>query len=258
MNDSSKILTALIVDDESLSREKIRNLLAPDPEIEVIGECSNGVQAVQEIHHKQPDLIFLDIQMPELDGFGVVEHMEKSQPSHIIFITAYDDYAIRAFEVNAIDYVLKPFDKARFSEAVARAKRMIQTEKLDELNTHLHDLLEALKSRTSYLKRLVIKTSGRIYFIKTEQIDWIESAGNYVVIHCGAEKHLYRETLKCLSTQLDPETFIRIHRSKIVNMERIQEIQPWSHGDHLLILEDGTELVMSRNYKDGLEKVSTL
>ncbi len=253
-----KALTAIIVDDESLSREKIHNLLDSDEEIEVVGECSNGIQALEQIHTKQPDIVFLDIQMPDLDGFGVVENIKGSRIPHIIFITAFDDYAIRAFEVNAIDYLLKPFDKVRFTEALERAKRINHSEKIEEINAQLQDLLEALKSQSPHLKRLVIKTSGRIYFIKTEQIDWIESAGNYAVVHCGKEKHLYRETLKSLSEQLDPGQFIRVHRSKIVNMDCVQEIQPWAHGDQLLILADGTELVMSRHYKENLEKLSTV
>ena len=248
-----KLFTALIVDDEKLSREKIRNLLASDNEIRIIGESENGLQAVKDIESKHPDLVFLDIQMPDLDAFGVIKKMNTAHPPHIIFITAYDEYAIKAFEVNAIDYLLKPFDRPRFKEAVERAKRIIQAEMMDELNLQLQDLLETLKSRNTFLKRLVIKSSGRIFFLKTNQIDWIESAGNYAVLHCGREKHLYRETLKFLSEHLDPEKFVRIHRSKIINIERIREIQSWSHGDYLLILEDATELVMSRHYKDNLK-----
>jgi len=179
--------------------------------------------------------------------------MDKSNPPHIIFITAFDEYAIRAFEVNAVDYLLKPFDKFRFEKAIERAKRTIHANLVDELNMQMHELLETLRTHETHLKRLVIKSSGRIFFIKTEQIDWIESAGNYVVLHCGGDSHLYRETLKTLASQLDPEKFARIHRSKIVNVDRIREIQSWSHGDYVLLLQDGTELIMSRHYKENLQ-----
>mgnify|MGYP005857821633 CR=1 FL=1 len=253
METEGKKITAIIVDDEKLSRERIKAMLALDKDIVVLDECTNGLEAIDKVDQLQPDILFLDIQMPDLNGFGVVEHLARTYLPFIVFITAYDEYAVKAFEVNAIDYLLKPFDKARFVAALHRVKNAVMQQRREKLSLQITDLLQTLQKEKKYLQRVVIKTLGRIYFIKTETIDWIEAAGNYAVLYCKKEKYLYRETLKSLEEQLDPAQFVRIHRSKIVNIDRIKELQSWSHGDYLIILTDGTKLHLSRNYRDNLK-----
>ena len=248
----SDAINVLIVDDEKLSREKIRSFLETNPDFKIIDECGNGVQAIESILNQKVDLVLLDIQMPDLNGFGVIEELGASPLPHVIFITAHDEFAIKAFEVNAIDYLLKPFDKERFDRALERAKITIKNSVQLALTDKIDHLLESIREKQPFVNRFVIKSSGRIYFLKAEQIDWIESAGNYVIFHSGKDEHLYRETLKSLEQKLDPENFIRIHRSRIVNIDRIKELQPWSHGDYLIILQDGTDLLLSRNYKENL------
>ncbi len=248
----SDAINVLIVDDEKLSREKIRSFLETNPDFKIIGECGNGVQAIESILNQKVDLVLLDIQMPDLNGFGVIEELGARPLPHVIFITAHDEFAIKAFEVNAIDYLLKPFDKERFDKALERAKVTLKNSAQLALTDKIDHLLESIREKQPFVNRFVIKSSGRIYFLKAEQIDWIESAGNYVIFHSGKDEHLYRETLKSLEQKLDPEHFIRIHRSRIVNIDRIKELQPWSHGDYLIILQDGTDLLLSRNYKENL------
>ncbi|MBI1743624.1 response regulator transcription factor [Candidatus Acetothermia bacterium] len=247
-------IRALIVDDEPLAREWIRTLLADDPDIKIIGECADGFSAVSAVQEKTPNLIFLDVQMPELDGFSVLKSLGTERLPFIIFVTAYDQYALRAFEVYALDFLLKPFDRGRFQRALERAKEQIQKEATNDLNQRLISLLEDLKKEKKYLERLVIKSAGRVYFLKTEEIDWIEAAGNYVRLHMGREAHLLRETVSGLEAQLNPEKFARIHRSTIVNLERIKELQPWFRGDYVVFLQDNTRLTLSRNYREKLQK----
>ena len=253
MVDSTHI-RALLVDDESLAREMIREMLDGDPDVEVIGECVNGHEAVEFIETETPDLIFLDVQMPELGGFEVLEKIPKERMPHIIFVTAYDQYAVRAFEVHALDYLLKPFDRERFQAAWQRAKAQIIREKNGALDQRIIALLEELKAGPKYLERLVIKSGGRVFFLDTEDIDWIEAEGNYVSVHTGKKSHLLRETISSLEAQLDPKKFIRIHRSSIVKIDRIQELQPWFHGEYKIILHDGTQLTLSRNYRENLHE----
>ncbi|MGH9766915.1 MAG: LytR/AlgR family response regulator transcription factor [Blastocatellia bacterium] len=246
-------IRALIVDDEPLARERIADLLADDAEVEIIGECGDGLAAVAAIENHKPDLIFLDVQMPELDGFGVLEAIEEAPV--IVFVTAYDQYALRAFEVHALDYLLKPFDRERFDKALQRAKHQIARERAGSVNRELVALLADLKSRPKPLERLVIKTGGRVFFLRVDEIDWIEAAANYVKLHVGKESHLLRETINGLAAKLDPDKFLRIHRSIIINLERVKELQPWFHGDYVVILQDGTQLTSSRNYREQLRKL---
>lgn len=253
MVDSTHI-RALLVDDESLAREMIREMLNDDPDVEIIGECVNGHEAVEFIETETPDLIFLDVQMPELGGFEVLEKIPKERMPHVIFVTAYDQYAVRAFEVHALDYLLKPFDRERFQAAWQRAKAQIIREKNGALDQRIIALLEELKAGPKYLERLVIKSGGRVFFLDTEDIDWIEAEGNYVSVHTGKKSHLLRETISSLEAQLDPKKFIRIHRSSIVKIDRIQELQPWFHGEYKIILHDGTQLTLSRNYRENLHE----
>jgi two-component system LytT family response regulator len=246
-------IRTLIVDDEPLARERIVDMLVGDAEVEIIGECGDGLMAVATIESLKPDLLFLDVQMPELDGFGVLEAIEET--SAIVFVTAYDQYALRAFEVHALDYLLKPFDRERFDKALRRAKSQIERERAGTMNRELAALLADLKSRPKPLERLVIKAGGRVFFLRVDEIDWIEAAANYVRLHTGKEAHLLRETINGLAAKLDPDKFLRIHRSIIVNLERVKEMQPWFHGDYVVILQDGTQLTSSRNYREQLRKL---
>jgi len=248
-------IRALIVDDEPLARERIIDLLMDDAEVEVIGECGDGLSAVAAIESQKPDLLLLDVQMPELDGFGVLDAVGADRLPVIIFVTAYDQYALRAFEVHALDYLLKPFDRERFDKALQRAKRQFARERVGAVNQQLVALLADLKARPKPLERLVIKSGGRVFFLRAEEIDWIESAANYVRLHVGRESHLLRETINSLAAKLDPEKFLRIHRSTIVNLERVKELQPWFHGDYVVILQDDTQLTSSRSYREQLHKL---
>ena len=242
----------LIVDDEPLGRERIRTLLASDPEIEVIEECSDGRQAIAAIEGSKPDLVFLDVQMPEMNGFAVLDAIASDHMPAIIFVTAYDHYAVQAFEVHALDYLLKSFDRERFQASLQRAKVEIQRSKAGALNERLVGLLEDLQAKQKRLTRLVVKSGGRIVFLRADEIDWVEAADNYARIHTGRESHLIRETLQSLESRLNPEKFLRIHRSTLVNLDRIRELQPIFHGDYLVKLIDGTELTLSRNYREKL------
>src|SRR6266478_7358049 len=242
----------LIVDDEPLARERLRQLLEGEPDIEIAGECADGRSAVETISKETPDLVFLDVQMPELDGFGVLEAIGRERMPAIIFVTAHDRFALRAFEVHAVDYLLKPFDRERFQTALNRALDRIKNRQSGDLNQRLTALLSEVKPK--HLERLAVKTSGRVIFLKTDDIDWIEAADNYVSLHVGPDTHLYRETMSALAEQLPPKKFLRISRSTIVNVERIKELQPLFHGDYVIILRNGTKLTLSRNYRDALHQ----
>ena len=247
----AKIRT-LIVDDEELARERLRALLTKEPEIDLIGECSNGREAVETIRRDSPDLVFLDIQMPELDGFGVLAALEGEKLPLVVFVTAHDKFALMAFEVHAVDYLLKPFDRQRFQTALNRVKEHLEPNNRDELNQQLNTLLRQLKGPKKQAERFVVKSGGRVFFLKNDEIDWIEAAGNYVRLHVGTETHLLRETMSAIQKKLDPALFIRIHRSTFVNIEKIKELQPWFHGEYVVIMRDGTQLTMSRSYRSNL------
>lgn len=246
-------IRTLIVDDEPLARERIRTLLADELDTEMIGEYANGYEAVIAIERDKPDLLFLDVQMPELDGFGVLQRLGAEKLPAVIFVTAYDQYALRAFEVHALDYLLKPFDRERFQKALQRARLQIQQAKDGDLNQRLLALLENLQPERKWLERLVVKSGGRVFFLKIEEIDWIEAAGNYVRLHTGRESHLLRETIKNLESQLDPKKFLRLNRSTIVRIDRIKELQPWFNGEYAIILQDGSRLTSSRGYREKLD-----
>jgi two-component system LytT family response regulator len=248
------IIRVLIVDDEPLARGVLREMLQSDPEVAIVGECANGKEAVQALQESAPDLLFLDIQMPEMGGFEVLDALQGRPIPHLVFVTAYDQYAVRAFEVHALDYILKPFDRERFEASWQRAKAQVLRERNGGVEQRILSLLEDLKAGTKYLERLVIKSSGRIYFLETNDIDWIQAEGNYVSVHAGKKAHLLRETISSLESQLDPKKFLRIHRSAIVRIDRIKELQPWFHGEYHIVLQDGTELTLSRNYRDRLQE----
>lgn len=245
------MIRTLIIDDVALARERLKRCLAVEPEIEIVGECENGEQAVAAIRSLTPDLIFLDVQMPALDGFGVLETLKDERAPAVIFVTAYNEYAIQAFEVNALDYLLKPVDCERLSKAVERAKsRLTLSNQDDHLDSRFRALLEDIKTGSKFLKRLTIKLTGRTILLPTDEIDWIETHGNYLKVHAGRDSHLIRGTMQSLETKLDPEKFVRVHRSVIVNVEKIKEIYPRSNGDQDLVLQNGRQLMLSRNYRD--------
>ena len=252
-------IRTLVVDDEPAARAAIRALLADDPEIHVVGECADGRTALDAIRSGAPDLLFLDVQMPEMDGFTLLSRLDVAELPVVIFVTAYDHYALRAFEVHAQDYLLKPFDDERFRRAVAHAKQQVRQGKLGALSERLVALLDgvarppAVASNGQYLKRLAIRTGSRVTILGVKDIDWIEAEGDYVKIHAARAWHLLRETMKHLEAQFDPTRFVRIHRSTIVNVERIKELQPYFRGEYVVVLHDGTSLKLSRGYKEHLE-----
>jgi two-component system LytT family response regulator len=249
---SGRTIRTLIVDDEPLARRRIRRMLAHDPEVAIVGDCSNGRDAIAAIKSESPDLIFLDVQMPEVDGFDVLASTEAKRPPLVIFVTAYDQYALRAFVVAAGDYLVKPFDRRRFEGALERAKSRLASGRDSELNQQTLALLAELKAQSSHIERLVIKAGGRAFFLKTAEIDWIEAEGKYVRLHVGKESYLLREAIGSMEAQLDPKKFPRIHRSTIVNIERVRELQPWFHNEYRVILKDGTELMLSRSCRKRL------
>jgi two-component system LytT family response regulator len=243
-------IRAFLVEDEPLAREKLRTMLRKDSEIEIVGEAANGKQAVEGIEEQQPDLLFLDVQIPGIDGFQVLETLKVEKLPVIIFVTAYNQYALKAFEFYALDYLLKPFDRQRLTKAVDRAKVHIRKERGTQLNEGILELLRELKAKPKHLSRIAIRTDGRVFFVKAEEIDWIGAEGNYVSLHMGKESYLLRETITNMEGQMDPARFLRIHRSTIVNIDRVKELQPWFHGEYRVLLRDGTQLVLSRSYRD--------
>ncbi len=248
-------LRVVIVDDELLARQIIREMLSDDPEIAIVAECVNGSDAIEAIQTHQPDLVFLDIQMPETAGFEVLDALNGHHMPIVIFVTAYDQYAVRAFEYHALDYLLKPFDSERFHNAVSRAKAQTRRDRNGELDKRILALLQALKSESKYVERLVIKNGGRVFFLESSEIDWVEAEGNYVRLHTGKRSHMLRETIGSLEEQLDPKRFLRVHRSTIVKLDSIRELQPWFHGEYHIILHNGTKLTLSRNYREQLQSV---
>lgn len=262
------MIRTLIVDDEAPARAKLRRFLADDPEVRVVGEATHGAGAIEALRRHRPDLVFLDVRMPGGDGFEVVDAVAEIGP-HVVFATAYAEHAVRAFEVGAADYLLKPFDRDRFERALARAKERIRAAEQTPDAQTLRELLAALRGAVGApspaereegpLRRVLVREGDRSFFVDTDQIDWLEADGNYVRIHThergreGAVEHLVRATLSGLERRLDPTRFARISRSAVVNLDRVRELHDWSHGDRLLVLTDGTELKLSRRYRRRLE-----
>jgi two-component system, LytTR family, response regulator len=237
----------VIADDEPLARKTIRLLARRDPDVEIVAECRNGEEAVDAVREHKPDLLFLDIQMPRLDGFDVLEILGDEAPA-IVFVTAYDQYAIRAFEVHAIDYLLKPFTDERFEKALARAKDLVLRNDAErEKQTRL------TASHRAFTQRFMVRSAGRIVFLKAGEIDWIEAADYYARLHAGASAYLLRESMNDLEARLDPNAFVRIHRSAIVNLDRVREMRPLFRGELTVVLHDGTQLRMSRGRREDLE-----
>jgi len=253
-------LRALIVDDEPLARQRIRLLAQEVPGLELVGECASGAEALGAIERDRPDLLFLDVQMPEMDGFDLLQKLPRERLPLVIFTTAFDKHAVRAFETHALDYLLKPFQPERFKAAVERARDHFANQRA---SAAAHGLLELLATRQNhaatpasaqFLTRLTVKTDDRVVVIKTADIDSIESAGNYIAVNAAKESHILRETLNSLEKQLDPEKFIRISRSAIVNLDRVRELQPMFKGEHIVVLQNGKRLPMSRGLLRELEQ----
>lgn len=262
-------IRALLVDDEPLARQRLRHLAGSESDLEVVGECADGLEAVGAIGRDVPDVVFLDVQMPEVDGFGVLERLPRNRLPLVVFTTAYDQHAVRAFEAHALDYLLKPIQPARFKAAVQRVRERLLERQAGETARGLLDLLAARQSPTAasvppaapadaatpaaghpHLTRLTIRTQDKVVVVKTADIQSIESAGNYVAVHVGKESHILRETLSALETQLDPEKFLRISRAAIVNLDHVRELQPMFKGEHTVVLSNGQKLPMTRGLRE--------
>jgi len=260
-------IRVLLSDDEALARERLRSLLDDEPDLEIVAECGDGKSAIALIKREKPDLVFLDIQMPEIDGFGVVAALRDQATSSTngaglngtwmpltIFVTAYDRYAMKAFEVHALDYLLKPVAKDRLSEALGHARKQLQHPSEAMFQRRVLNLLSELDSRQNPPQRIVIKADGEIVCLKPQEIDWAESAGNYVCLHVGAATHILRETITSLETRLGHRQFLRVHRSTLVNVDRIKTLRPSLYGDYAILLRDGTKLTLSRGFRENVLK----
>lgn len=265
-------IRTLIVDDEPLAREGLRVLLEKEPEVEVVGECRDGREAVRSLRELEPDLVFLDVQMPEMDGFEVLEAVAGSleHAPTVVFVTAYDEFALRAFDVHALDYLLKPFDDARFEQALQRARSELDrrrdsdlTVRIEALLAERHELEVGPAGRSApdesdedgSIRRFVVRSSGRIHFVDVDEVDWIEAAGDYVRLHAGGRSHLMRETMKVLEHGLDPGEWVRIHRSTIARISHVREIRTTDSGQYVVVLADGTRRSLSRTGRERLEEV---
>lgn len=269
-------IRVLVVDDEPIARRRVRRLLRLEPDVDQVDEVGSGGEAIAAIRKERPDLVLLDVQMPDVDGFGVVDALGADQMPPTIFVTAYNEYAVRAFDVNAIDYLLKPYDPDRFRAAFQRARAHLERESSAEQGRKIRALLEEVLGedrttaaladrpaappnsappppRARFLDRLMVKHDGRVFFLKVSDVDWFEASGNYVRVHTGKVSHLIRETMHHVESQLDPSMFVRIHRAVIVNIDRIRELQPWFAGDYVVILRDGRQLKLSRTYREHLQ-----
>jgi len=253
MNVNEKI-RALIVDDEAAARRRIRRFLCASPDVEVVGECEDGCEAVARIEERPPDLLFLDVQMPRLDGLGVIERVGAGTVPAVIFVTAYDEFALRAFDACALDYLLKPFDRARFCRAVERARTQVESSRASGFDRRLEKLIGELRAGAGQQRsnRLEVRSCGNTLFVRVDKIDWVGAADNYLELHVGKETHLIRETMSQLEARLDPTMFVRIHRSVLVNLERVKELRPLFNKDHVLVLRDGTQLTVSRTHYEHL------
>lgn len=245
-------IRALIIDDEPLARQRVRGLLETEPGVEIAGECTDGVDAIEAIRSLRPDLIFLDVQMPEVDGFAVLERLTPDEMPLVIFVTAFDEHAVRAFEVHALDYLLKPFEDDRFREALRRAQSRPGRKDREDAMRRVLEMLEDVGGEgvKDGVKRIMIKTGGHITFLRTAEVEWVEAQGDYVSLHSQGKRHLIRENIGDMERQLSSNSFVRIHRSTIVNVARIKELQPLFHGDYQVILHDGTRLTMSRSFRE--------
>lgn len=245
-------IRTIIADDMPLARSRMRRFLKTDSEIEIIRECSRGGEAIEAINKLHPDLVFLDVEMPETTGFEVLKAINLEPMPVVIFVTAYDQFTLRAFDCHALDYLLKPFDEARLRRSLERAKRELKRTKQTDINRQLQNVLLNGKTEPKYLKRIAVKSGERTVFLPTEDIDWVSTAGNYLELHVGRQRHLIRERMCELEGRLDPAKFVRIHRLSLINIERVKELQPLFNGDYVVILRNGVRLTLSRTYREKL------
>lgn len=243
------MIKTLLVDDEKHARDRLGYMLKEQQGIDLIGVCKNGIEAIREIEKQKPDLLFLDIEMPEVNGFDVISNIEVDTMPFVIFVTAFSEYAVKAFEVNALDYIHKPFDKERLSRAIDKAKTALESYDEKKMREKLEQLINSEPVKEDIIERFVIKSGSNIYIVKTEDVLWIEAAGNYVNIITNNKKHLLRSTMSGLINRLDEDIFYQIHRSTIVNLNVVERIEESNYGDYKVILKGGEELKMSRNYK---------
>jgi two-component system, LytTR family, response regulator len=248
-------LKVLIVDDERPARQKLRRMLSGDAEIMAIYEAADGVAAIETIRDEAPDIVFLDVQMPGVDGFGVVDALPPDALPHLVFVTAFDMYAVRAFDMHAVDYLLKPYDADRFARALTRAKENVASRRIGEERDRLRRLLDDAEStRPQRAERILVESGERVLLIAVDKIDRIESVRNYVRLKVGSDVYRVRGTLTRFERRLDPVKFVRISRSEIVNLDRIAELRPWSHGDYVVVMRDGSQTRLSRRYREGLDR----
>jgi two-component system LytT family response regulator len=244
----------LVVDDEPAARRGVRRLLSGEADFVVVGECGAGIEAVAAIRDLEPDLVFLDVQMPEMDGFGVVEAVGIERFPALIFVTAYDEFAVRAFDFHALDYLLKPINPERFKRSLARVRHQLRAGPTGQVQQRLLGLIQQF-NRPGWLERLAVKLSDRIVLIEVENIDWIEAADNYVCVHLEGRSYMLHETLSALEKKLDPNSFRRIHRSRMVNLKKIKELHPLFHGEYVIVLKNGAKLTSGRRYRDSLQSL---
>ena len=248
-------IRVVIVDDEPLARQRLRRLLTAEDGVEIVEECASGLEAIDAVERLSPDLLLLDVQMPGLDGFGVVAELAEDAMPLIVFVTAFDEHALKAFDVHAVDYVLKPIDPDRLRTAIERAKQLHADSAVAEQYRRIRSLVGEMPSAGRGEPRFVVKENGRIFFVKAADVDWVEAAGNYVRLHVGPAAHMIRATIAAVEQALPAANFARIHRSAIVNAERVVELRQWSSGDYIVVLSTGTKLKLSRSYRDNLERI---
>ena len=248
-----KAIRTVVADDQPMARERLTALLAQQPDIDVVATCASGVEAVDAIQAYRPDLVFLDMQMPELDGFGVIDAVGVERMPPVVFVTAYDAFALRAFEVHALDYLLKPFGRERFEQALERARRHLERQRAGDLASRLMALVEDVRPARSRPERLMVRSGARVVFVDVEQVDWVEAEGNYVRLHTAADSHLVRDTMQAMQRRLGPQ-FVRIHRSRIANLARVRELRLASSGEYEAVLHTGAKLGVGRLYRDTLQE----
>jgi len=249
-----KTIRVAIADDEPLARERLTSMLAGRERYAVVAECNDGAEALAALTDQDIDLLFLDVQMPGLDGFQTLESLGDAPLPMIVFVTAFNDYALRAFDVSALDYLLKPFDRDRFEKTLTRVEERIVARLQSGMSAELREFIARLSTGAapSHVSRFPVRANGEIYFVRTEDVDWIDAEGNYVALHAAGRRHLVRDTIKSLEGRLDPEKFVRVHRSAIINVDRLRKLQPYFHGEYVITLQDGTTLTSSRTYSDRL------
>lgn len=245
-------LKVLVVDDEPLAREGLREFVERTPDAELAGECATGLEAIEFLEERDADVVFLDIRMPELDGIGVAAALSQTGGPTIVFVTAFAEHAVQAFELNAVDYLLKPYDYQRFRAALDRVRVRRRGGEQAQLVRRMTEVLAALRGGRTYAERVLVKHAGRIRLVSVDEIDWIEAADNYVRLHVGRQQHLVRETMNRIEERLDPARFTRIHRSTIVQLERIEHLEPTFSGEYTVVLRSGARLTLSRTYRDAV------